>query len=113
MEKFFIPFSLFFTIILSSCNSNPVYSDEIERAYNYLSPISQETIKNWKTASVEIYTPTGDLEVENEEKDKYINIKGFDTLKVTFKTTDDAELGPIDIYIDENSKKILGIGIRK
>ncbi|MDR7074672.1 hypothetical protein [Fictibacillus barbaricus] len=113
MGKFFIIFSLFITIVLSGCNSNSAYPDEIERAYNYVSPVSQETIKDWKKANVEKFTPTGKLEVKDEKKDRYINIEGLKTLKVTFKTTDDAELGPINVYIDEVSKKILGIGIRK
>jgi hypothetical protein len=113
MRTFFMTFSLFFAIFLNGCNSNSAYSNEIESAYNYVDPISQETIKNWEKASVEKYIPTGELEVKDEEKNKYINIKGFKTLKVSFKTTDDAELGPINVYIDENSKKVLGVGIRR
>jgi hypothetical protein len=112
MRTFFMTFSLFFAIFLSGCNSNSAYSNEIESAYNYVDPISRETIKNWEKASVEKYIPTGELEVM-DGKNKNINIKGFKTLKVSFKTTDETELGPINVYIDENSKKVLGVGIRK
>jgi hypothetical protein len=89
------------------------YPDEIKLAYDYVDPISQKTIKNRKVAQVEEFTPRFDIEIMNEETDSLTNIKGIDVMTVTFKTDDDGSLGPIIVYIDKNSKKVLGIGGRK
>jgi hypothetical protein len=41
-----------------------------------------------------------------------INIKDKDTYKVIFRTNNQSLLGPITIYVDKNSYKILGIDLR-
>lgn len=40
-----------------------------------------------------------------------VNLKGKDTYIITF-TTDNASLGPITIYVDKNSYKVLGADLR-
>ena len=42
-----------------------------------------------------------------------MNIKGKDTYKVTFRTTNEGILGPIIIYIDKNSYSVLGGDLRE
>lgn len=104
---------MFFLLILSGCSSYSKYPEEIEEAYNYVHPNSKETIKNWQKASVSKYTPTEDFEVFDKNENIYVNIKGTEVLEITFNTTDDELVGPIVVYVDEQSKDIIGMGARK
>jgi hypothetical protein len=119
MNKFLFIANLFVMFLLISCNANPFtssysqYPDEIKLAYNSVEPLAQKTIKNWKKARVEEYIPTENIEVINEKENKLINIKGIETLQVTFKTSDNGALGPITVFIEKDTKKVLGIGGRK
>ncbi|MFT4416859.1 hypothetical protein ACLM5H_23640 [Fredinandcohnia humi] len=103
---------LFLTLFISGCSSYSKYPNEIEKAYNYVDPISKETIINWKKAAVKNYTPPEYFEVIDKEA-RAVNIKGIETLEITFKTTDDGTVGPIIVYTDKQSKKILGTLVRK
>lgn len=98
-----------FVLILSlfGC-SNTNYPKEIKLAYNYIDPISKKTIRNWKNAEVEEYTPNVDVEIYDYALQKRLNIKGKDTLKVTFHTKDDKIIGPIVIFLDKKGEKVLG-----
>jgi len=89
------------------------YPNEIKLAYDYVNPISQKTIKNWKVARVMESTPTADLEIMSKETNSLINIKGRKVLVVKFKTEEDEILGSILVYIDKNTNNVLGIGGRK
>lgn len=106
---------LSFIFFIAGCSSYSKYPDEIKRAYHYVDQKSQKTIKNWKNAKVEEYKPTEELSIIDKKGGKYrlVNIKGIKTLKITFETTEDPFLGPIVVFIDKNSKKILGIGGRE
>ncbi|WP_108669920.1 hypothetical protein [Peribacillus acanthi] len=102
-------------LILMGCSSSPYskYSEEINLAYDYVHPHSQNSILNWKKAKVEEFTSEMDLNIIDEAKDEMVNIKGIHTLKVTFRTNDEESLGPIVVFIDKKNGKVLGIGGRK
>lgn len=104
-------------LLFSSC-SNSAGSNKISKsdneireiAYQSLTDNEKTSIIDWKGASVEKYKaetkhtiagPTGP-----------VNIKSKDTYKVTFKTNMDGLLGPIVVYLDSNSYKILGSDFR-
>lgn len=89
------------------------YPNEIRLAYKYIDSNSQKTIKNSKIAQVEEYAPSRDLEIMDEETDSLVNIKYKEVLRITFKTLDDGNLGPIVVYIDKNTNDVLGVGTRK
>ncbi|MDP4146552.1 MAG: hypothetical protein Q8936_19085 [Bacillota bacterium] len=99
------------TLLRYECNDYSKYPKEIKHAYEYVD--KQRTIKNWKSANVIDYKASNDLEVFNKSNHKQVNIKGIRTLMVTFHTDDEAELGPIIVFIDKNNKKVLGVGGRR
>ncbi|MBY6036654.1 hypothetical protein KUV80_08315 [Fictibacillus nanhaiensis] len=112
MKRIQIMITLWATVLLVSCSSDSPYSNDIKRAYNYLDASSQQSIKDWEDAQVEEFISTETVEVENHEN-KWVNIENLPTLKVTFKTTNDGDLGPLIVYLDKETKKALGVGLRK
>ncbi|WP_217642736.1 hypothetical protein [Bacillus sp. UNCCL13] len=70
-------------------------------------------MKSWKWADVYNFTAESTKEIWDEESEQHTNIKGIETLEVTFKTTDDGALGPLHVYLDKKTKKVLGIALRK
>ncbi|WP_156424492.1 hypothetical protein [Bacillus sp. FJAT-27445] len=45
----------------------------------------------------------------DERTGDLINIKGKEVLIVTFQTKGEEDLGPINVYLDKNSDKVLGV----
>lgn len=85
--------------------------DEIrEIAYLWLNENFKKTIINWKEAKVEECKYTTDHIVisQSGNSDDSVNLKGIDTYKITFSTTNEGILGPIIIYIDMNTFNALG-----
>lgn len=114
MKKFvlFLIFLSLFSLFGCSFSSDSNVSNDVKQAYDYLHPDSRNTIKNWKNATKEDFTPNRDFLVFNKEKNKSINIKDKKTFKVTFHTNEDAVLGPIEVFIDKNTKETLGVALR-
>ncbi|MHC1684137.1 MAG: hypothetical protein AB6733_14475 [Clostridiaceae bacterium] len=87
------------------------YENEIkEIAYNSLSEENKKTIVNWKEGSVELYKDTNDHPVGSQTG--MINIKSKDTYKLTFKTNNEALLGPLTLYLDKSSYELIGCDLR-
>lgn len=80
------------------------YVEEKKLAYDYLVPASQKTVKSWKWADVDEYTAEYSVEIWDEESEQHIDIKGMETLVVSFKTTDG---GPIEVFLDKKTKKVI------
>jgi hypothetical protein len=112
MKRYIFIIIVIFSLFFTGCSSYSKYPEEIKLAYDSIHPSSQKTIKDWKEAKVQEFTPDKDLEVTNEE-DKQINIKGFEIIEVAFNTTDEESLGPIVVYLDKDTRKVLGSGLRK
>jgi hypothetical protein len=82
-------------------------SDIREIAYNALSETYKQQVSDWKTAKVEesilngneIYSSIG----------KYYSVNAY---KVSFRNFKDGVLGPIVVYLDKDSYRFLGIGLR-
>ncbi|MFD0939486.1 hypothetical protein [Pedobacter boryungensis] len=96
--KIFIISELFITIVSACKKDNVKTNDAIYReiAWNYLDTNSKSTIITpYRTAVV------GRETYDNQE-----------VVSVRFNTTQDTLLGPIIVYINIKSKKVLGIGSR-
>lgn len=98
MKKLMI-FILAFAPLVSSCkkDSGSYDHDQIrEIAWNSISEQEKLTvIADWKQAPV--------------EKTTY---EGINVFSVRFNTTDDGLLGPITVYVDMTSKKVIGYATR-
>ena len=113
MKKIFLLVVLFALIAFLGYENYWKYFDEKKLAYDYLEPASQKTVKSWKWADVDEYTAEYTMEIWDKESEQFIDINGMETLVVSFKTTDDGTLGPIDVYLDMKTTKVIGIGVRK
>jgi len=80
-----------------------------EIAYEGLSQGSRNTVVDRERAKVEEYKATTDHSVASENG--AVNLIYRDTYRVIFRTNDE-ELGPIQVYIDKNTYKFLGIDFR-
>lgn len=89
------------------------YSDEIQLAYDSLDKSTQESIKNWKRANAYEIKKQVDFEIHQENSSEMLNIKGLEVIVISFKTSDDALLGPVTLYMDKNTKEIIGYAPRK
>lgn len=85
-------------------------NDIKEIAYKSLSDNERNTITNWMDGKVEAYKDTNDHSVGSPIG--AINIKDKDTYKVTFGTNNEGTLGPITVYLDRNTYKVLGGDLR-
>lgn len=85
-----------------------VYMEMREIAWASLSENAKETvIGNWKDAKVTEEQPSVINEVHLNGKEKPTKL-----IKVIFNTSEDRLLGPIGIYIDPSTKKIISRDIR-
>lgn len=91
-------------------NENKISMSTIkEIAYQYLSENEKNSIIDWKNALVSESKISSDHTVASLTG--AVNLKGKDTYIITF-TTNNASLGPITIYVDKNSHKVLGVDLR-
>ncbi|MFL0267733.1 hypothetical protein [Candidatus Clostridium radicumherbarum] len=82
-------------------------SDICKIAYNTLNETYKQQVGEWKTAKVEesilkgneIYSSIG----------KYYSVNAY---KVSFRNFKNGVLGPIVVYLDKDSYRFLGIGLR-
>lgn len=79
-------------------------------AYDSLDENSKDTIIKWKTADVEEYNDLEEHKIAGNKQT--MDIKGVNTFRVIFKTTQDAFLGPIVVYLDQQNYNILGQEVR-
>jgi hypothetical protein len=96
--KIVIIFSLFLLSITSCKKEKVETTDKAYRtiAWNYLSKAQQATVNTkWEDAPIEKKTDNGQ-----------------EIVIVTFGTTQDAILGPIQVFVDVKTKSALGIGGR-
>lgn len=85
--------------------------DDIRKiGYESLNKKSKETIIDWKNAKVDECKYKSDHIIGSTNGS--VNIRGKAVYRVNFKTTDEALLGPIIVYIDKNSYNVLGNDFR-
>lgn len=78
-----------------------------QTAWDYISEESKETIVGeWNEASVEKASYEQIPIIKSDKRSEHV-------YKVTFKTTHDALLGPICLYIDSDTNKVIGLNARK
>lgn len=102
-----------FTLLVISFDDSIRYHSEIKKAYGYVDPVSQKTIKYSTFAQVEKEKITLDTKIQDKQMGAVLNIKGKDVLIITFKTKVENSFGPIRVYLDNNTGEVLGVGIRK
>lgn len=98
-----------FTLQLTGCNNTS--KDTIkETAYNWLDEQNQMSIIDWESANIKVIKFDTEHIVTNQTENS-INIQDKETYQVTFKTNDEI-LGPIVVYLDKDTLKVLGIDYR-
>ena len=85
--------------------------DAIKIAQNDINKIEKATIINFKNPTVEELVLDENMSFYLFDADE--NIKGKKAYKITFKTEQDAFLGPIVYYIDKDNGKLLGLDYRE
>lgn len=79
-------------------------------AYESLSKEEQQTILDWTKAPVVTITPQESLLIWSPQGS--LDLKGREVVVVTFNTTQDPLLGPIIVFLDADTQRILGKGLR-
>ncbi|RDU37887.1 hypothetical protein DRW41_08720 [Neobacillus piezotolerans] len=103
----------FFVLLFISFVDSFTYHTEIKRAYGYIDPVSQKSIKNANLAQVREEKVSEDTKIMDEMIRTLINIKGKEVLIISFKTKDEGSLGPISVYLDKKTGEAIGMGMRK
>ncbi|MDF2880329.1 MAG: putative cell wall binding repeat protein [Clostridiaceae bacterium] len=81
-------------------------------AYDSVPKASKDTIINWNKGNVEKYYTNEDHMVVNMHDGNKVNIKAINTYKVNFDNSNNDILGPIIIYIEQSSNRVLGTDLR-
>ncbi|MDF2538445.1 MAG: hypothetical protein K0S76_1466 [Herbinix sp.] len=113
MKNVMFVFSISLLLLISGCKEIKSETEIREIAYDYLNDQGKELIIDWETASVDEYPISNELKIMNNDYD-ITSIKNIDTYAVTFHTnvTLEAFAGPIIVYLDKNTYKILGMNLR-
>jgi hypothetical protein len=107
---------LLILVLLQATGCNTEYrtkksdADIIEIAYQYLSENTRKTIVDWKNAEVQEDNDSVGYLVANQNG--VVSTKGKDTYIITFKTNSHYALGPVMVFMDRNTYKIIGVGLR-
>lgn len=84
-------------------------------AYQSLSDTEKARVVGWEEASAEEYVATADHQVYKFHGTSVLsptNIKGRQTYRVTFKTTNDAFMGPITVYVNKGCDSVIGYDLQ-
>ena len=105
---------LFSVLLLIGCNSTT--SDKTDKeireiAYNWLDDESKSEITNSSTASIGKVIFTSEHLVAT--KTKSLDIRNIESYRVIFNTAKDDLLGPIVVYLEEDTFSVLGIDYRE
>jgi len=102
-------FIMILSILLTGCTGTKKSENEIrEIAYHSLDDYSKNTIINWENAEVEEFKSPTEMHLGNSS----VNIEGKETYRITFNVQNEAVLGPIVMFVDKDSYKISGVGLR-
>ena len=105
---------LFSALLLIGCDSTT--SDKTDKeireiAYNWLDDVSKSEITNSDTASIGKVIFTSEHFVAT--KTKSIDIRNIESYRVIFNTSKDELLGPIVVYLEEDTLNVLGMDYRE
>ncbi len=113
MRKCIAAICLLLICITSACSNSakaekvPKTESEIRTmVYQSLSKNEKESIFDWENAKVEEYTADWDHRISTAKES--LDLKGIETYRVTFHIDGEAAFGPLTVYIDKNSYKLLG-----
>jgi hypothetical protein len=101
---------LFVFIQITGCGSAKSDGDIRNIAYQYLNEGTKKTIIDWENAKVEEESNSQDYLVAGPNG--VVSTKGKDIYKITFRTNNEAYLGPILVIMDKNTYAIIGAGLR-
>jgi len=92
--------------------SEQVYDNAIiDIAYESLTETSRNSVIDKKSGKIQEEKPANQYKISSAAG--LVDIKGKEVYKVTFETTKDEILGPITVYIEKGTLKVLGNGLRK
>lgn len=116
MKKIFtsIIFLLAFSISFTGCSTKsslPEKDNIREIAYNWIDDNIKSTIIDWKNSKIENITFEKEHLIINETDT--LDIINKESFKVTFTTKDNDLLGPIIVYLDIDTLKVLGMDFRE
>lgn len=103
---------ILFTITLAGCEekNHDIETCNIRKvAYNWIDIKNRLLIDGWDNSTVERIIFNESHLVQN--KNESVDIKGIETYKVTFPTNDEI-LGPISVYLDQDTFTVLGHDFR-
>lgn len=80
-------------------------------AYQSLSKTQKATVLDWQEAQSEGYMATAEHPVRSFKGPTPTDIKGIQTYRVTFKTTN-AFMGSITVYVNEDCDSVIGYGFQ-
>ena len=90
----------------------PIENKIREIAYQDFDKNVKKIITDLRTSEVEAYESLNNNTILSQNG--LLNIKDIDTYRVLFENISDyVELGPITVYVDENTYTVLGYGLRK
>jgi len=85
----------------------------VTQAHLAMTAIIQKTVIDWKKATTEDFKAPEQFTIASQNG-KLIDIGGKQTVAVTFQVDNSKiMLGPITVYIDKGTKKVLGFGLRR
>lgn len=105
---------LFFSLLLIGCNTttpDKINSEIREIAYNWLDDAIKSEIINSDTATIGKVIFTSEYFVAR--KTKHVDIRNIETYRVIFNTANDDLLGPIVVYLEEDTLNVLGMDYRE
>lgn len=82
----------------------------IKIAYQYLNEGTRKTIVDWEDAKVGEESNSRDYFVAGPNG--AVSTKGKNIYTITFRTNNEASLGPVFVVMDKNTYDIIGVGLR-
>lgn len=112
MKKFAAVLCIFllFPFLISGCGKPKTESDIRKIAYQTLSKSDRKQVSDWENAKVEMIRFSEDHYVDASGRS--VNIKNKPAYRVTFHIVNEGMLGPIAVYIDKNTDRLLGQDLR-
>lgn len=111
MKKIILYSFLCLLILITGCSTTEKSDEDITNiAYQYLDENTKKTILDWENAKVDKESKSEGYLVAGPNG--VVNTKGKNIYTITFRTNNEATLGPISVAMDKDTYSIIGVGLR-